>query len=94
MTLTVDATFRRDSLKVRRRRIGAQRMISEDADYQQETCLKVVNVRPCYNREGCEVLLEDPAIGLWADEAASDFGVTPADALELLAYALFLDGCK
>jgi hypothetical protein len=38
-----------------------------------------------------EGLLEDPAIGTWAREAAVERRVTPLDALALLAQALVLD---
>jgi hypothetical protein len=38
------------------------------------------------------VLLEEPAIGSWAAETGVTYGVSAVDALELLAYALFLDG--
>jgi hypothetical protein len=37
-------------------------------------------------------LLEDPAIGTWATEAASERRISPLDALGLLALALSLDG--
>jgi|HubBroStandDraft_4_1064222.scaffolds.fasta_scaffold3009337_1 hypothetical protein len=36
-------------------------------------------------------LLEDPAIGTWATEAASERRISPLDALGLLALALSLD---
>jgi hypothetical protein len=38
-----------------------------------------------------EGLLEEPAIGTWAKEAASERRITPLEALGLLAQALFLD---
>ena len=47
---------------------------------------------PSYDAKRCKVLLEDPAIGSWAVEAGVAYGVSAVDALELLAYALFLDG--
>ncbi len=51
-------------------------------------------IRPSFNAEKCLALLDEPAIGVWAIEAATDYGVALDDALELLAYALFLDGEK
>lgn len=45
-----------------------------------------------FNADRVGMLLEEPAIALWAMEAASRYQVTKVDALELLAYALFLDG--
>jgi hypothetical protein len=43
---------------------------------------------PAGNLKG---LLEDPAIGTWATEAASERRISPLDALGLLALALSLD---
>jgi hypothetical protein len=37
-------------------------------------------------------LLEDPAIGLWAGEAAFKYQVSALGALGLLAHALLVDG--
>jgi hypothetical protein len=50
--------------------------------------------RPCqrFNADRVGSLLEDPAIALWASEAAAKYEVSTTDALALLAYALFLDG--
>ena len=45
-----------------------------------------------FNADGCAALFEESAIGLWATEAATRYGVKEVDALELLAFALVLDG--
>jgi hypothetical protein len=42
-------------------------------------------------KSSLEGLLEEPAIGTWAREAASERRITPLEALGLLAYALLLD---
>jgi hypothetical protein len=38
------------------------------------------------------ILLDEPAFALWAGEASLRYEVSALDALELLAYALLLDG--
>jgi hypothetical protein len=45
-----------------------------------------------FNADGCAALFEESAIGLWAAEAATRYGVKEVDALEMLAFALVLDG--
>jgi hypothetical protein len=94
MTLAVDVGYVAGPLLVQHRQTNHRRTSTEDPASVQEATSKPVVAVAFYNRKGCESLLEDPAIGLWASEAASDYGVTAADALELLAYALFLDGGK
>jgi hypothetical protein len=45
-----------------------------------------------FNADRVEMLLDEPAFALWATEASLRYEVSTLDALELLAYALFLDG--
>jgi hypothetical protein len=47
-----------------------------------------------FNADRAESLLEEPAIALWASEAATKYEVSISDALEFLAFALFMDGEK
>jgi hypothetical protein len=44
-----------------------------------------------YELGGLCLLLEDPVLALWADEAADRFGVAPLDVLDALAEALRRD---
>jgi hypothetical protein len=54
----------------------------------------VVEVAPlrAFNAGRMEMLLDEPVFALWATEASARYAVSAVDALELLAYALFLDG--
>jgi hypothetical protein len=89
MTLTVGAKYQAG---FEGRRICGENVAGGDIIFKGWGCAKNAVIRPSYNAEDCQALLEEPAIGLWAMGAANEYGVTAGDALELLAYALFLDG--
>jgi hypothetical protein len=89
MTLTVDANYQAG---FESGLICGECADREDVVLERRRPAKSADLRPSYNAENCQALLEEPAIGLWAMDAANEYGVTAADALELLAYALFLDG--
>ena len=92
MTLTVGSHFRSNPAQL------------ESGVWDESTCYETVEFQrngsvsigapSAFDANKCQALLDDPAIGLWAAEAASEYGVTAGDALELLAYALFLDDEK
>jgi hypothetical protein len=90
MTLTDGLAFHTDHLRVASPRGGDECVALRGVNLHG--CEKSGGAGPSYNAERCEVLLEEPAIGSWAAEAAMTYGVPAVDALELLAYALFLDG--
>jgi hypothetical protein len=86
MTLTVESAFQWNSTQVENEYIGPRDQL------QGTRSTKSDRARPSFSANSCEVLLEDPVFALWAAEAAVKYSVRAADALELLAYALFLDG--
>jgi hypothetical protein len=94
MTSTVDVAFRIDPLEVGGSDIAGECIASEDMELRSAAPAKGCGARFSYNAKSCEALLDEPAIAQWAVETAVRYGVTTVDALELLAYALFLDGEK
>ena len=94
MTLTVDSHVHSNPIAVESDAAWDERIGSEDVGLDGDEPAKCDSVRRSFNAEKCLALLDEPAIGMWAIEAASDYGVALDDALELLAYALFLDGEK
>ena len=93
MTLTVGSHFQSNPVQFERR-VWDEPARSETVEFQEGGLSYGVGAPSAFDANKCQVLLNDPAIGLWAAEAASEYGVSVGDALELLAYALFLDGEK
>ena len=92
MTLTVGSRSQPDSKQIDGGGVWGERIGRASVEvWRSEGSRKGC---PPFNARECQVLLEEPAIGSWAVEAATEYGVTSSDALELLAYALFLDGEK
>ena len=94
MTLTVDSHLYSNPLPVESDTAWDEWIGSEDVGLDRDEPAKCDSVRRSFNAEKCLALLDEPAIGMWAIEAATDYEVALDDALELLAYALFLDGEK
>lgn len=94
MTLTVDSRLHSNPIRVESQTAWGERIGSEDIGVEGDEQAKCERIRPSFNAKKCLALLDEPAIGMWAIEAATDYGVALDDALELLAYALFLDGEK
>ena len=94
MTLTVDSHLHSNPIQVESDTPWDEWIGSEDVGLHGDGPAKGDSIRPSFNAEKCLALLDEPAIGIWAIEAATDYGVALDDALELLAYALFLDGEK
>ena len=90
MTLTVGLALHTNQLGVGSPCISDECVTSRDVSLQGYRASG--GAVPSYNAKRCEVLLQEPAIGSWAAEAGVTYGVSAVDALELLAYALFLDG--
>jgi hypothetical protein len=94
MTLTTESEARTRSVAQgcgesadRVNRCGHRRGLQLDA--LREAC-----PHQCFSADQARSLLEEPAIAQWASEAATEYEVSTTDALELLAFALFVDGQK
>jgi hypothetical protein len=94
MTPTVDLHVQSNPVRVESDCIRAESIGSEEVALHGSGVAHRGGVRPSFNSGECLALLDEPAIGFWAMAAATEYGVTPGDALELLAYALLLDGQK
>jgi hypothetical protein len=94
MTLTVDSHVQSNPVRVHSDCIRGKWIGSEEVALQGGGAANRDGVRPSFNSQECLALLDEAAIGSWAIAAATEYGVTAGDALELLAYALFLDGEK
>jgi hypothetical protein len=94
MTMTVESAARPNPMRMESSYECREFTDSDEAEIGEGRSARGRGVKSSFSVCGCQVLLEEPAIGLWASEAATKYGVTAADALELLAYALFLDGEK
>lgn len=92
MTLTVDAALKSNVMQVEGRYLCRADVDSEDSGTLEMGSLRGDVFGTSYNASRCQRLLEEPAFALWAVQAGTEYGMTPGDALELLAYALFLDG--
>jgi hypothetical protein len=95
MTLATDSRSQLDPIQVEVGRHWSEGVCSGDVGLRgTEMMAECAGVDPVFNAKECQCLLDEPAIGSWASEAAAKYEVTAGDALELLAYALFLDGEK
>jgi hypothetical protein len=92
MTVAVESTFQPIPMRVESSYVSGERTDSPDPDRQGRASANEDGVKSTFNANGCEVLLGEPAIGLWASEAATKYGMTAVDALELLAFALAFEG--
>jgi hypothetical protein len=92
MILTVGSALKSNLMQVEGRYVCGAGFESENGGALETGSLRGDAFGASYNARECQRLLEEPAFALWAKEAGTEYGVTPGDALELLAYALFLDG--
>ena len=80
MTLTVGSHLHSNPIQVERDTAWDEWIGSEDVGLQGEGPAKCGDIRPSFDAEKCLALLDEPAIGMWAIEAATDYGVALDDA--------------
>jgi hypothetical protein len=92
MALTIEVPVRSSSVGLLGGSLPRDRRDVYDAESAEPTA--AIEHVPIQSRRAgrMEVLLDEPAFALWATEASLRYEVSTLDALELLAYALFLDG--
>jgi hypothetical protein len=92
MASTIDVPVRSSSLTYRGDSLPGEWHRLHDHDLLEPAGMVQQTPFWPFNGGRVEMLLDEPAFALWATEASRRFEVSAIDALELLAYALFLDG--